>query len=178
MSDTINRRRALAGIGVGLASVAASPGAAHSNDDTELRRLWALYREQRAIERTARAHLNAISEAWQRAAPKEIWQLDNDTITASRDAWGVNEAYDEWSAHYEEVRARVRAIRAADASTLFGIGVKLAAMEGEDETDDSDEAINDALRQLARLTGEATFADMAAKFWAWDRTSGDEEDAA
>jgi hypothetical protein len=163
MSDPINHRRGHAGIGAGLASVAAPPGAAHSNDDSELRHLWALYRKQRIIERAARAH---------------FLEVDRSIEPQSRQPG--HEAYVQWNAHFEEVLTTVRAIRAADASTLFGIGVKLVANEGEDEIEDSEsaEAINDALRQLARLTGEAAFADAAAKFWAWDRTSGNEEDAA
>jgi hypothetical protein len=98
---------------------------------------------------------------------------------ASYEAWpGLREATDRAEALNDECSATLNAIRFAEASSFYGIGVKLAAFEGDAGNGfELEEAANDALRQIARLTGEQAFAEVAAKFLAWDDTSADEDAA-
>jgi hypothetical protein len=147
-----------------------------ADPDAELRRLWALYQERCAAEQAAHAAFLPIWEAWSNAhTPRRFRSLE--ASDASYNAWpGLREADDALRPLQEECERIREAIRAAEASTLFGIGVKLAVVPEEEFANDYEEAVNDALRQIARLTGERTFADVAEELWAWDDTSPDEEE--
>lgn len=169
---------------------AAAPALASSpvlipDPDAELRRLWdqycaelAAYDEAEEVHRPRRAALDRDMEPLYAAVKSHRaddaydawggWQGWRDACdAATKKLWRKHKVGGPWRSMNrcsDRCRKTVRAIRAIEARTLFGIGIKLAAFPAfnhELDREDYVEALQSALPDLDKLCG-GTFAEMAA----------------
>ena len=163
---------------VAAAAVLSSPVLAAVGEDAELRELWSKYVAQLEAYDKTRAILS------ERRKP---YDAEYDALSASV----VNEGDGNlgrlhetlWKKHGIEpfsaasnregckLRRIVKAIRKANAESLFGIGVKLSVVEGQDDIGEVDlaESIDDARQAIAELTGvdfAAATGSMIEAIWA------------
>jgi hypothetical protein len=95
-----------------------------------------------------------VREALDAGCPEDMtlgayWHEIEGTPERERDS----QLWEEWNAASQEVDHDVGAILAAEATTLFGIGVKLAALATHPQGEDYQDAVNSALADIARVTG-------------------------
>jgi hypothetical protein len=164
MTTNLSRRSALTVIGGAAAaavpaSVAAAAGVA---PDAELGRLWLRYQAlQRSLDAAKETH-----RPFREAADAEIDKLGRGLPL---DIWSaaVNKLYAEpnfcrtWrpvQIAWDDLAPVIRSVHRTEAQTLFGVGVKLAALPDTGE-DFSDAAIS-VMRDIDRLLG----TDFAARY--------------
>ena len=155
--QTINRRKAMTAIAaVPVAAALTVPAVAAPGEDAELRRLWSKYLAQfSAYCKADTAHRERREVLEAELGPVRWGGWTEFERVAEKHGYGA--IYDAWNDESCKVRRIVKAIRKAKAETLFGIGVKLSVgAQDPDGVDPSDmaEAIDDARRAIARLTGD------------------------
>ena len=169
INPTISRRSVIlsaAPLVLAAGGVTSSPAA---SEDLPLRALWAQYLEQAAQLRELRTIIDP-GEAAFNAQHTPPWDFPaghfltakaahdyGDEWRGAREAaangsdWGA--ARDEWERVSSEHWRIMETIRATSAETLFGLGVKLAAMPEADQEQNYIDALHAALADIDRLTG-------------------------
>jgi hypothetical protein len=185
MTTTTTRRAILAGAAAlpALAVPAAALAAIQKPDDpdADLRRLWAqycaeldAYRAVEAVHAPRRAALDREMEPFYVSETSDPyinwggywgWRDAHDAVF--KKAWRKHKVGGPWrtmNRFYHKIGKTVAAIRAIEAQTLFGIGIKLAAHPTDVDlldVEDYREALQSALPDLDALCG-GSFAEMAA----------------
>jgi hypothetical protein len=163
MSHAKLSRRTLVGSAAALPALAV-PGAvvsANPGTDEKLRQFWAKYLGQVAIEQAAFEEYKPARAAYddveppcpEGVSPGHHWEAQRPL----REKYGVERLYDSWNEAAAATRATVEAIRATEAHSLFGVGVKLAALPLRCDPEDCVYAAATALEEIDRLLG-ASFA--------------------
>jgi hypothetical protein len=170
-------RRTLVTSAAALPALAAPAGAAvNPSTDEKLRQLWAKYLAQAAIERAAFEEYKPARVAYDAEVPpcpKGV--LPGHHFKAQqplREKYGCDRLYDAWNEADVATREVVEAIRAIEAQSLFGVGVKLAALPVECDPEDSVNTTARALEDIDRLLG----ASFASQFKTAQRHFEEEED--
>lgn len=186
MTTTTSRRAILAGaaalpaLAASITAAAAVPAAVFQapsiDPDAELRRLWAQYCAEleeyaaaASVYDPRRAALDQIMEPFYGAATNGYaawggWDAWRDAYDAAfKKAWRKHKVGGPWRTMQKidkRCRATMREIRAIEARTPFGIGIKLAVLppdRGDLDQEDYIEALQSALPDLDKLCG-STFA--------------------
>ena len=128
-----------------------------TNDDQELRRLWAEYLHQLTACRAA----DEKSRSARVAYLAELPPCPDDVLPGHHheayrwlyDKHGCGSLYDAWNQAEEALRATVNMILKTEAEGLFGIGVKLSALPSYIHQEDYEDAIIAVRRDIDRLIG-------------------------
>jgi hypothetical protein len=164
MSTSLNRRALVAGAAV-LPAIAV-PAAAQCvlGGDAELRRLWSEYSSQRALYLSAYETYRPRRVAFDAAMPP----CPDDVLLGHHwrahewlfQKYGVQKPLEAMNEASAAMRDTVDAIRRIDAVGLFGVGVKLAALETGPfhgtiggEAEDYEEAARSTLAGIDRILG-------------------------
>lgn len=154
------------------------PAAAVTDGDQKLRQLWAKYLSQVATERAVYEKFRLARAAYKDAAPPRPDGVDYghhyDTLLPLRVHYGVERLYDAWNAVAEPVCETIKEIQAIEADTLFGIGVKLAAVPHFDDPQVSASAAIAALEDIDRSLGTG-FASNLETAIGWDDKEEEED---
>lgn len=171
----LSRREALRGTGVAALAVGAAvvplnfaQAAAEVDADAELRNLWAEYLAIVAAIKVGRRANDKVRKPYDREfdARKADYEHRGGFGESHRELWSKYDVEKTWAplCRLLDERARVaKAIHAAEATTLFGIGVKLSVNAYGDEDDVIDSAEN-ARAAIAKLIGY-DFANQCSKLY-------------
>lgn len=197
--NPVSRRNLLMNTVVSVASLAsaaavASPSISPSSDhdDAEIRRLWQGYSEKLAAVEAAQEIYRPLREKADEALDAMV---DGDTPFETRrllrnqthKEGGVQQAFEAVNAAFDAMSPWIRAIHRHKATTLFGIGAKLAAlptvslMHIDHQSDDFADAGISLLRDIDALLGTsfaARFAEEPADFLQhWGEPDSDEDES-
>jgi hypothetical protein len=148
---------ALPALAVPALAVPAVATADQAAPDNELRRLWSDYLGRVAeYEAICEKHSSARAafEAEMPPCPDGVVEGVHWAAKQSlRDKHGLDPLYDAWNEAHEGVSEIVTAIQQTQAESLFGVGVKLTAIEMQHEEWDLRRATQATLTDIDRLIG-------------------------
>jgi hypothetical protein len=157
ITTSLSRRSVLAGVSVAVAPMAA--GAGLSGDDAELRLLWAEYLVARAAETSEESNerkVRARFDDLMPPCPHDVILGDHWAGEAVQLLWkstGAAAAYHRWNAAVDTMLDVIERIQRTPAEGLFGVGVKLAALNSSPDQCDYEDGAASALACINRLTG-------------------------
>jgi hypothetical protein len=176
MTDHPTRRKVLATLATAAAvsaastvALAASPALAGA--DAALPSLWAEYLGHAHAHEAAQAAYGPVRAAFDAEMPPfppDV--LPGHHWEAMQPLWrsyGLEELSDASNDAYNRASATIAAIQATPAEGLIGVGIKLAALPVDSENvsdEDLKDAIESAMRDIARLTGTDFAADATEVF--------------
>ena len=151
-------RRAVA---LALATAPLAGTAAASTPAEPIASLWQRYLEQYAIACAAHEAADVAHAQVDRELPDPHWWPDQKAKwEAVSERLGYSRLADAWNVEFERLAAIIEAIRNTQATDLFSLGVKLAALREEADESDVCEAVADVLGNIDRALG----SDFAKRF--------------
>jgi hypothetical protein len=183
MKSTLTRRALVASTAAMPAAAALDLPATAGTADAELRQLWSKYLDHVAEYEAADAKHTAAREPFNAQLdaefPPDRGTMDSQTWDAHKLRWealwdqlGLEPLFRAWNETSERVRGIVAEIQQARAESLFGVGIKLGALQMQaPEEEDWRCAVQATLADIDRLLG-SDFSARVAKLIGEDEDEG------